>query len=100
MRKETFSRLIKDYLKNNTVDKLPDHISYLIDQECIIKNRMNKLRQEKNKERDRRLNIDNNFNEELKEIQLKCPHFEYVFYSDPAGVSDSYYSCDLCGYRW
>ena len=31
------------------------------------------------------------------EIQLKCPHYSTTRHADPAGGSDSYTECNLCG---
>lgn len=33
-------------------------------------------------------------------VRADCPHWHRVYHGDPAGGSDSYSECDVCGETW
>lgn len=38
--------------------------------------------------------------EEIKLIRKSCNHIDFSFYGDPAGGSDSFNKCNICGEEW
>jgi hypothetical protein len=37
---------------------------------------------------------------EIKQLQDKCGHPQSIYCGDPAGGSDSFHSCNICGAQW
>lgn len=39
----------------------------------------------------------NELDNRLREVQNRCPHFNYTYHPDPSGNNDSWESCNICG---
>lgn len=37
---------------------------------------------------------------EQKKLRSNCDHPLFSYHGDPAGGSDSFHSCDICGWEW
>lgn len=101
MKQETLKRIIDEYVGANTsLDGLSTHIMGVLEQEKLIRGKVNQLREEGLQEKARREDYDKKMRNQWRDVQVGCPHFEYTYFGDPAGGHDSYHVCDLCKKEW
>ncbi len=100
MQHNTLQNLINNYINNNGPENLAEYLLSILKQEQDIKNRIIKLHKEMRQEEESHKKILEAQRIELGTIQIECPHWEVKYYGDPAGGSDSYSECTLCGKEW
>lgn len=98
MDRETITKIIRDF--KGDISDLGLHIYNEIELE-------KKLRGERTRIQNELIKAQNIYDEAkrknqsaLRDLYEKCPHHETSWHGDPAGGSDSYTSCDLCGKQW
>lgn len=96
--KETITKLIGDFKGN--IEDLGQYIYEAIEQEKT-------LRSERTRIQNVLIHAQNVYDEakqrhkrEMNELYEECPHYETSWHGDPAGGSDSYTECSLCGKQW
>ena len=104
MKSATLQKLIADYIdamkgcdSQSKKKELAEYIAFTLEQEKNIKYQLQKLRKSEQQETEKYKKIISEIKGKVFALQMECPHWESAFYGDPAGGSDSYSECLICG---
>ena len=97
MQSTTLQDLIDKYIDQNGQDGLAEYITSVLYRENEVKQKIGKLLKERKKEQEIYEKIIQAIDLNIGTTQIECPHWEFSFHGDPAGGSDSYNKCLICG---
>jgi len=90
-------KIIQDFISAYNGVELANDLCTYIEKLESIETKIKRLRQDYRAAEEVYKRRREELKKQEKEIQNTCPHSETTYHGDPAGGSDSYSTCDICG---
>lgn len=100
MKSEVLQKLINKHMSFGSVANLGEYIAHVLDEEQKVKRRVATIQRARTAAQAEYHAQISRLDQELAEVQSECSHGDVTYHSDPAGGSDSYSACEICGRQW